>query len=212
MESVFYICNCVENCQVKYATYILLYSALTWWNSHMKTMGIDAAYAVTWKELMKMMTEMYYPRNEIQRMENELNVTIIGTTRLQDITRLANYLMDQKVHAIAAKDADNERKWEDEQEGNHRQQQNKRQEVGRVYVAGTGNQTDYAKTLPLCDKCKLYHHDSCPVKCENYKKVVQQARECWTPTSVTCYGCGGKGHNKRYCTGSENQNGDEDAR
>ncbi|GKF54847.1 hypothetical protein Tco_0165187 [Tanacetum coccineum] len=47
IESVFHICNCEENCQVKYATCTLLDSALTWWNSHMKTVGIGAAYAMT---------------------------------------------------------------------------------------------------------------------------------------------------------------------
>ncbi|GKB38606.1 hypothetical protein Tco_0883548 [Tanacetum coccineum] len=36
------------------------------------TVGHDAAYEMTWKSLMKMMTEAYYPRNEIQKLENEL--------------------------------------------------------------------------------------------------------------------------------------------
>ncbi|GJW15602.1 reverse transcriptase domain-containing protein [Tanacetum coccineum] len=126
--------------------------------------------------------------------------------------RMANSLIDQKVHVIAKRAADNKRKWEDEQEGNHHQQQNKRQKVGRVYVAGTSSKTGYAGTLPLCDKCKLHHHGPCPVRCGNYKKVGHQERDCWTPTSMTCYGCGGKGHTKRYYPGSENQNGDEEAR
>ncbi|GJS31634.1 hypothetical protein Tco_0492254 [Tanacetum coccineum] len=74
---------------------------------------------------MKMMTEVYYPRNEIQKMENELwnlavkgndvglpdniqgNVTSVEPTRLQDAIRLANSLIDQKVRAIAARQADN---------------------------------------------------------------------------------------------------------
>ncbi|GJR60609.1 hypothetical protein Tco_1502771 [Tanacetum coccineum] len=34
--------------------------------------GIDVAYAMTWKELMKMMTEVYCPMNEIQKLENKL--------------------------------------------------------------------------------------------------------------------------------------------
>nr|GEW20605.1 putative reverse transcriptase domain-containing protein [Tanacetum cinerariifolium] len=38
--------------------------ALTWWNSHKRTIRIDAAYAMTWTELMKLMTErnVEYPR------------------------------------------------------------------------------------------------------------------------------------------------------
>ncbi|GJX54407.1 copia protein [Tanacetum coccineum] len=260
MEFVFRIKDCATGSQVKFATYTLLDGALTWWNSYVQTVGIDEAYEISWKDLMKLMIKVYCPRNEIQKLESELwNLSVKGTdvagytrrfqelsllcprmvlkeedkieryirglpdniqgnmtsskpTRLQDAIKMANNLMHQKVRAIGTRDANNKRKWEDEQEGIHRQQQNKRQEVGRVYVVGTGNNTSYAKTLPLCDKCKLHHHGPCPVKCGNCKKVGHQARDYWTPTSVTCYGCRGKGHTKRYCPGLENQNGDEEAR
>ncbi|GKD43721.1 putative reverse transcriptase domain-containing protein, partial [Tanacetum coccineum] len=57
---------------VKYATWTLLDSALTWWNSHKRTIETDAAYALSWRELLKLMTEVYCPRNEIQKMETEL--------------------------------------------------------------------------------------------------------------------------------------------
>ncbi|GKF90379.1 hypothetical protein Tco_0274080, partial [Tanacetum coccineum] len=56
METVFHISdNCPERYQVKYATCTLLDSALTWW-----------------RELLKLMTKVYYPRNKIQKMETEL--------------------------------------------------------------------------------------------------------------------------------------------
>ncbi|GJX73765.1 hypothetical protein Tco_0312360 [Tanacetum coccineum] len=47
METVFHISNCPEKYQVKYATYTLLNSALTWWNSHKRTIGTDAAFAMS---------------------------------------------------------------------------------------------------------------------------------------------------------------------
>ncbi|GJS21313.1 hypothetical protein Tco_0449945 [Tanacetum coccineum] len=47
-------------------------SALTWWNSHKRTIGVEAAYLMNWVELMKLMTEVYCPRNEIQKIETEL--------------------------------------------------------------------------------------------------------------------------------------------
>ncbi|GJY66227.1 reverse transcriptase domain-containing protein [Tanacetum coccineum] len=72
METVFHISNCPERYQVKYATCTLLDSALTWWNSHKRTIRTDAAYALSWRELLKLMTEVYCPRNEIQKMETEL--------------------------------------------------------------------------------------------------------------------------------------------
>ncbi|GKE09772.1 reverse transcriptase domain-containing protein, partial [Tanacetum coccineum] len=77
METVFHISNCLEKYQVKYATCTLLNSALTWWNSHKRNIGAEAAFAMSWRELMKLMAEVYCPRNEIQKMESELwNLTV----------------------------------------------------------------------------------------------------------------------------------------
>ncbi|GJX91242.1 hypothetical protein Tco_0344568 [Tanacetum coccineum] len=52
-----HVCNYAESCQVKYATSTLLDSALTWWNSYVKIIGLDTAYETTWEELKKMMTK-----------------------------------------------------------------------------------------------------------------------------------------------------------
>ncbi|GKB88337.1 hypothetical protein Tco_0960609, partial [Tanacetum coccineum] len=65
METVFHISKCPPKYQVKYATCTLLNSALTWWNSHKRAIGIENAYAMEWTELMKLMTEVYCLRNEI---------------------------------------------------------------------------------------------------------------------------------------------------
>ncbi|GJT58357.1 hypothetical protein Tco_0993411 [Tanacetum coccineum] len=65
MEIVFHISNCPEKSQVKYATCTLLDGALTWWNSHNRTIRTEAAFTMSWRELMKLMTEVYCPRNEI---------------------------------------------------------------------------------------------------------------------------------------------------
>ncbi|GKG10412.1 hypothetical protein Tco_0341812 [Tanacetum coccineum] len=48
METVFHIRNCLEKYQVKYASCTLLISALTWCNSHKRTIRIEAAYAMSW--------------------------------------------------------------------------------------------------------------------------------------------------------------------
>nr|GEY76980.1 hypothetical protein [Tanacetum cinerariifolium] len=57
METVFNINNCPPKYQAKYATCTLQDSALTWWNSHKRTIGVDAAYAMKWAGLKKLMTE-----------------------------------------------------------------------------------------------------------------------------------------------------------
>ncbi|GKF12014.1 reverse transcriptase domain-containing protein, partial [Tanacetum coccineum] len=79
METVFNISNCPPKYQVKYATCTLQDSALTLWNSHKRTIGVDATYAMNWAGLTKLMNEVYYPRNEIQKIETELwNLTVKG--------------------------------------------------------------------------------------------------------------------------------------
>ncbi|GJW71110.1 hypothetical protein Tco_0128027 [Tanacetum coccineum] len=79
------------------------------------TTGIDKAYEMPWKDLMKLMIEVYCPRNEIQKLKNEMvpeendkierfiwglpyntqgNVTSSKPVRLQDAIRVANGLME----------------------------------------------------------------------------------------------------------------------
>ncbi|GJX11916.1 putative reverse transcriptase domain-containing protein [Tanacetum coccineum] len=91
MEIVFNISNCPPKYQVKYATCTLQDSALTWWNSHKRTIGVDAAYAMMWAGLMKLMAEG--------------NVIAANPARLQDAIRIANQLMDNKLQGYAARNA-----------------------------------------------------------------------------------------------------------
>ncbi|GJT66368.1 reverse transcriptase domain-containing protein [Tanacetum coccineum] len=100
METVFNISNCPPKYQVKYATCTLQDSALTWWNSHKRRIGVDAAYAMKWAGLIKLMTEVYCPRNEIQKMETELwNLTVKGndlttyTQRFQELIFLCTRMV-----------------------------------------------------------------------------------------------------------------------
>nr|GFB40239.1 reverse transcriptase domain-containing protein [Tanacetum cinerariifolium] len=72
MEYVFHISNCAAENQVKFATCTLHSVSLTWWNTHVQTVGHEAAYGMSWKTLMKMMTDKYCPRNEIRKLEMEL--------------------------------------------------------------------------------------------------------------------------------------------
>ncbi|GKF50578.1 reverse transcriptase domain-containing protein [Tanacetum coccineum] len=80
MEIVFRISNYTVENQIKFATCTLLGSALTWWNSYVRTVGHDVAYAMTWTNLKKMMTDKYYPRGEINKLEVEMwNLKVKGT-------------------------------------------------------------------------------------------------------------------------------------
>ncbi|GKC54412.1 putative reverse transcriptase domain-containing protein, partial [Tanacetum coccineum] len=80
MESVFHISNCTIACQVKFATCSLQGNALTWWNSHVRVVRHDIAYAMPWKTLKKMMTDKYCPRSEIKKLETKIwNLKVKGT-------------------------------------------------------------------------------------------------------------------------------------
>ncbi|GJT12083.1 reverse transcriptase domain-containing protein [Tanacetum coccineum] len=72
METVFRISNCTVENQVKFATCTLMGAALTWWNSHVRTVTNEVAYTMTWADLKKKMTTKYCPRNEIKKIETEI--------------------------------------------------------------------------------------------------------------------------------------------
>ncbi|GKA67403.1 putative reverse transcriptase domain-containing protein [Tanacetum coccineum] len=79
MESVFHISGCAIDNQVKFATCTLLGVALTWWNGHVRTLGRDAAYAMTWGTLKKKFTDKYYPKGEIMKLKIKLwNLRVRG--------------------------------------------------------------------------------------------------------------------------------------
>ncbi|GJU03187.1 reverse transcriptase domain-containing protein [Tanacetum coccineum] len=79
MESVFHISGCAIDNQMKFATCTLLGVAQTWWNGHVRTLGHDVAYAMTWEILKKKLTEKYCPKGKIKKLEIELwNLKVKG--------------------------------------------------------------------------------------------------------------------------------------
>ncbi|GJX95777.1 putative reverse transcriptase domain-containing protein [Tanacetum coccineum] len=109
METVFHISNCPPKYQVKYATCTLLNNALTWWNSHKRTVGVDAAYAMKrFQELVMLCTRMVPDEEDkVERFIGGLpdniqgNVIAYEPTRLQDAICIANNLMFQKLKGYA---------------------------------------------------------------------------------------------------------------
>nr|GEZ44198.1 putative reverse transcriptase domain-containing protein [Tanacetum cinerariifolium] len=89
------ISNCTAENQVKFASCTLIGSALTWWNSHMRAVSQEVAYAMPWKTLRQMMTAKYCPRGEVKKLEVELwNLKVKGkditsyTLRFQELALL----------------------------------------------------------------------------------------------------------------------------
>ncbi|GJR26780.1 putative reverse transcriptase domain-containing protein [Tanacetum coccineum] len=125
--------------------------ALTWWNSHKGIVRTDAAYAMTWKALMKLMTELYCPRNEIQKMETELAYETPGCCPYcQQLDRL-------KTKGYATRNVENKRRFDNNLRDNRVQQPPfKRQNgnghnVARAYNVGNSEKRGYAGPLPCCN-------------------------------------------------------------
>nr|GEU82215.1 reverse transcriptase domain-containing protein [Tanacetum cinerariifolium] len=92
MESIFNISGCAIENQVKFATCTLLDAALTWWNSQIRTLGLEG-YAMTWEVLKINMTDKYYPQEELKKLDIELwDLKVKGndiptyTNRFQELT------------------------------------------------------------------------------------------------------------------------------
>ncbi|GJZ95367.1 putative reverse transcriptase domain-containing protein [Tanacetum coccineum] len=107
MESVFSISNCPATSQVKFATCTLQDDALTWWNAHVKTTTTEAAHAMPWAALKKMMTDKYCPRGEIKKIETEMwNLKVKGTDvvaysrRFQQLALMCSRMFPEEIDKI----------------------------------------------------------------------------------------------------------------
>ncbi|GJV17733.1 reverse transcriptase domain-containing protein, partial [Tanacetum coccineum] len=86
-ESVFSRSRCVEENKVTFATSTLTDVALSWWNAYAQPMGIKQANRITWTELKRLLTNKYYPRTKIRKMEEELYNLIVKGNDLKPYVR-----------------------------------------------------------------------------------------------------------------------------
>ncbi|GKC45038.1 hypothetical protein Tco_1062760, partial [Tanacetum coccineum] len=136
MESVFHISNYTVENQVKFAT-CTLHSV----NTHVKTVGHDAAYE----------------SDKIEKYVGGLLDMICGSVVaskpkiMQDAVEIATELMDKKICTFAKRQTKSKRKFEDTSMNtqNQQQQQNKRQNTSRAYTARTGEKKQYGGSKPV---------------------------------------------------------------
>ncbi|GJQ94197.1 putative reverse transcriptase domain-containing protein [Tanacetum coccineum] len=196
IEYVFHISNgAIEN-QVKFATCTLHGINLTWWNTHVRTVGHDAAYGG--------LPDMIHRSVMESRPKT-----------MQDAIEFATELMYKKIRTLAERQVENKRKFDNNNQA--QQQLPKRQNVAQAYAAETSERNEYAGTLLLCNKCKFHHNGPCTAKCTNCKKISHLTRDCWNPTAtsnkriITCYECGNQGHYKSDWPELKNQNHENQA-
>ncbi|GJV29667.1 putative reverse transcriptase domain-containing protein [Tanacetum coccineum] len=177
--------------------------ALSWWNSHVRTVGHDVAYAMTWTDLKKKMTDKYCLRVEIKKLEAKLwNLKVKESDKIeryvgglpdmiygsvvaskpkimQEAIEIATELVDKKIHTFVERQAEKKRKQDDNQ-----QQQNKRQNTSRAYTAGSGEKKPYGGSKPLCAKCNYHHDGPCAPKCHKCNRVGHLARDYRSTANV----------------------------
>ncbi|GJR15554.1 reverse transcriptase domain-containing protein [Tanacetum coccineum] len=181
----------------------LLESALTWWNSHVMTVTHDVAYAMTWVDLRKKMTDKYCPRNEMKKLEAELwNLKVIGTDvvkynqRFQELALLCVRMFPEEsdkieryvgglpdtIHGniVASRPKTMQEAVEmatELMDKKNQQQQNKRQNTAR-HTCRSGDKKQYGGSRPLCSKCNYHHDGPCAPKCYKCNKFGHIARDC----------------------------------
>ncbi|GJU39329.1 putative reverse transcriptase domain-containing protein [Tanacetum coccineum] len=168
-----------------------------------RTVGTDAAFAMSWRELMKLMAEVYCPRNEIQKIESEpWNLTVKNndlaayTQRFQELTMMCTKMVFKEedwVEKFIGGLPDNI-------QGNKVGGQSERQpwtvatiqkakcwrsKYGKSLYAGNNKRKPYNGSLPLCNKCKLHHEGPCTVRCGECNKVGHLTRDCMVRNSTT---------------------------
>ncbi|GJZ65296.1 putative reverse transcriptase domain-containing protein [Tanacetum coccineum] len=175
-----------------------------------ENVGNDIAYAMTWTELKKKMTDKYCPRTEIKKLEDELmfpeesdkiekyvggfpdmihgSVVASKPKTMQEATKMEIEVMDKRIHTFAD--------W-------------------------TVEKKQYGGSKLLCSKCNYHHDGPYAPKCHKCNKVGHFARNYRTTASAnnannqkgtgsgqrpTCYECGVQGNFKNECPKLKNNN------
>nr|GEZ90631.1 putative reverse transcriptase domain-containing protein [Tanacetum cinerariifolium] len=215
-------------CQVKFTSCTLQGSALIWWNSHIRVVGQDVAYAMPWVDLKRMITDKYCPRElalmcdrmfpeesaKVERYVGGLPDMIHGSVKasnpqsMHEAIKFATEVIDKKMLTHVERQAEHKRKFDSTLRNNQNQQQPfKRNNVMRAYTTGPGDKKPYGGTKPLCPKCNYHHDEPCtPTQQQQPEAQGENVR------GITCFECRVQGHYKSDCPKLNNRNQGNQAR
>nr|GEU50505.1 putative reverse transcriptase domain-containing protein [Tanacetum cinerariifolium] len=196
-------------------------NALTWWNSHVKTITPEAAHAMPCRILKKMMTDKYCPRGEIKKLESKMwNLKVKGTdvvaysqhfqelalmcdrTLLEEIDKVERYVDDLPDMIHGSVMATKPKTMQDAIEF-------------AIELMNKKINTWAERPRPRCTKCNYHHDGPCAPKCHKCNRFGHLSRDCRNPQIVNteanqrgnvCFECGAQGHFKRECSKLKNNN------
>ncbi|GJX22813.1 putative reverse transcriptase domain-containing protein [Tanacetum coccineum] len=100
MESVQDMSGCGDNQKVKYTAGSFFDKSLTWWNSHIRTLGQEVVVGMLWDNFKVLMREEFCPSNEMHKLETKLwNHDMVETghaaytDRFHELARLVPHLV-----------------------------------------------------------------------------------------------------------------------
>nr|GEV97879.1 hypothetical protein [Tanacetum cinerariifolium] len=198
-----------DNCtveKIKFGTCTLLGSSLTWWNSHVKIVGHDVAYSMTWTNLKNKMIDKYCPRGEIKKPE-ELAL-MYARMFLEESDRIEMYVSGLPDMIYRNKMASKIKTMQDEVEFATELMDKK------IRTFAKREKKPYRGSKPMCFKCNYHHDGPCAPKCHKCNRVGHLDRDCRSLTNAntannqrgteagqkaTCFECKAHGHFKRKC-------------
>ncbi|KAD4385817.1 hypothetical protein E3N88_25986 [Mikania micrantha] len=78
MEAVISISECRIDQAVKFAAHSFVEEALHWWNTIKQTMSAADMEKMTWEDLKELVTIQFCPKNEMDKVEQEILVLKVG--------------------------------------------------------------------------------------------------------------------------------------
>ncbi|GJU31320.1 putative reverse transcriptase domain-containing protein [Tanacetum coccineum] len=164
-------------------------------NSHVRIAGHDVAYAMTWANLKKMMTDKYCPWGEVKKLEGKMwNLKVRGTDvvgynqRFQELALMCARMFSKDLNKIEkyvgglpdmiyrSVMASKPKTMQDAIKFATKLMDKKIRTVAERQRSG--EEKPYRGSKPLCSKCNYHHHGQCAPKCHKCNKVGHLARDC----------------------------------
>nr|GFC87463.1 reverse transcriptase domain-containing protein [Tanacetum cinerariifolium] len=211
--------GCSIDQKAKYTAGSFVGTALTWWNSQIRTLSREVVVSMSWNDFKFMMIEEFCPSHEMQKLETELWIhAMVGaghsayTDRFNELARLVPHLVTPKSRRIKRNASIKKVKKRGNVGGPNKDKNgrddNKRTRIVNVFATTISHaRRENTGTWPQCATCNSYHAPEGPCRtCFNCNRPGHLAKDCRSvPRNVNpvnarnlpvraCYECGSTDH------------------